>query len=102
MDYPVQNQGQNDGLVDVSVDLKTKNGFKGKNVKLIHNNYILMERSQNPGTTCKGSDPNRNWGYRWGEKGASSNPCSETYRSQIQMEIGLFPLKKTDIFLFLH
>ncbi|XP_047362967.1 zinc carboxypeptidase-like [Vespa velutina] len=28
---------------------------------------------------CYGSDPNRNWGYRWNTGGSSSNPCSETY-----------------------
>ncbi|KAL6261804.1 hypothetical protein P5V15_006891 [Pogonomyrmex californicus] len=28
---------------------------------------------------CSGSDPNRNWDYRWNTGGASSNPCSETY-----------------------
>jgi carboxypeptidase A4 len=46
-------------------------------------NYDRMwrkTRSKNPGTTCRGADPNRNWGYRWGEKGASTNPCSEIYR----------------------
>ena len=25
-------------------------------------------------------DPNRNFGYKWGGLGASTNPCSETYR----------------------
>lgn len=28
---------------------------------------------------CHGTDPNRNWGYKWMEGGASSNPCLETY-----------------------
>merc|ERR1712080_809127 len=28
---------------------------------------------------CKGVDPNRNWGFHWGESGASNNKCSETY-----------------------
>merc|ERR1712154_401886 len=28
---------------------------------------------------CKGVDPNRNWGFHWGESGASSDKCSETY-----------------------
>ena len=32
-------------------------------------------RSRNPGYTCRGTDPNRNWGYNWGLKGASTNPC---------------------------
>ncbi len=32
-------------------------------------------RSVNPGFECRGTDPNRNWGYNWGLVGASSNPC---------------------------
>ncbi|XP_047992018.1 carboxypeptidase A1-like [Leguminivora glycinivorella] len=31
---------------------------------------------------CSGTDLNRNFGYRWGGKGASSNPCSETFRGR--------------------
>ncbi|TGZ32134.1 Zinc carboxypeptidase a 1 [Temnothorax longispinosus] len=31
------------------------------------------------GLFCRGSDPNRNWGYEWGTGGSSSFPCSETY-----------------------
>merc|ERR1719232_2587492 len=37
-------------------------------------------RSVNPGYACKGTDPNRNWGYNWGLVGASSNPCDDRYR----------------------
>jgi len=36
-------------------------------------------RRPNPGTTCVGTDPNRNWDFHWGETGASPNPCSETF-----------------------
>lgn len=28
---------------------------------------------------CSGTDLNRNFGYKWGGKGSSSNPCSEIY-----------------------
>uniref|UniRef100_A0A1I8EX10 Peptidase_M14 domain-containing protein n=1 Tax=Wuchereria bancrofti TaxID=6293 RepID=A0A1I8EX10_WUCBA len=28
---------------------------------------------------CVGADANRNWGYRWGEAGASRSPCSNIY-----------------------
>ncbi|XP_031556611.1 carboxypeptidase B-like [Actinia tenebrosa] len=31
---------------------------------------------------CIGTDPNRNWGHNWGYPGASSNPCSDTYRGK--------------------
>jgi len=46
-------------------------------------NYDRMwrkTRSRNPGSSCIGTDPNRNWGYEWGGKGASTQPCTETYR----------------------
>jgi len=28
---------------------------------------------------CKGVDPNRNWGYHWGEAGVSHDKCSDVY-----------------------
>ncbi|MEQ2168038.1 Multifunctional pyrimidine synthesis protein CAD [Goodea atripinnis] len=37
-------------------------------------------RKPNPGSTCYGVDPNRNWNSGFGGSGSSSNPCSETYR----------------------
>ncbi|KAK5866882.1 hypothetical protein PBY51_011421 [Eleginops maclovinus] len=37
-------------------------------------------RKPNPGSSCMGVDPNRNWDAGFGGAGASSNPCSETYR----------------------
>ncbi|XDV46917.1 hypothetical protein PO909_016721 [Leuciscus waleckii] len=36
-------------------------------------------RSKNSGTSCIGTDPNRNFNAGWCTTGASSNPCSETY-----------------------
>ena len=30
--------------------------------------------------TCRGTDPNRNWGYQWNQGGSSGDPCDkETY-----------------------
>ncbi|XP_013884801.1 carboxypeptidase A4 isoform X2 [Austrofundulus limnaeus] len=36
-------------------------------------------RSQNPGSVCRGVDPNRNWDAGFGGPGASSFPCSDSY-----------------------
>jgi len=37
-------------------------------------------RSTYPGTTCIGTDPNRNWDTSgWGTVGGSTDPCSDTY-----------------------
>ncbi|XP_049875752.1 carboxypeptidase B-like [Pectinophora gossypiella] len=43
----------------------------------------LWRKNRKPGVVgraCYGTDLNRNFGYRWGGKGASNNPCSEIYR----------------------
>ncbi|KAK2589253.1 hypothetical protein KPH14_007814 [Odynerus spinipes] len=45
-----------------------------------HTKNRLWRKTRKPYSTfCYGSDPNRNWGYKWNTGGASSNPCSETY-----------------------
>jgi carboxypeptidase A2 len=36
-------------------------------------------RKTNPGSTCIGVDPNRNWPYMWNRGGSSTNPCSDTF-----------------------
>jgi murein tripeptide amidase MpaA len=33
----------------------------------------------NTGSTCIGTDLNRNYGFRWAEGGSSSNPCSDIF-----------------------
>jgi len=37
-------------------------------------------RQPNSGSTCAGTDINRNYGYGWGGGGASTSACSETFR----------------------
>ncbi|CAG7816112.1 unnamed protein product [Allacma fusca] len=37
-------------------------------------------RSANSGSTCRGTDPNRNFATGYGGPGTSTNPCSEIYR----------------------
>ncbi|EZA56244.1 hypothetical protein DMN91_009519 [Ooceraea biroi] len=45
-----------------------------------HTTNRLWRKTRKPYTLfCAGSDPNRNWDYRWNTGGASSNPCAETY-----------------------
>ncbi|XP_067235208.1 carboxypeptidase A1-like [Chanodichthys erythropterus] len=36
-------------------------------------------RKPNPGSSCVGVDPNRNWETGFGGPGSSNNPCSETF-----------------------
>ncbi|XP_032784983.2 carboxypeptidase B [Daphnia magna] len=37
-------------------------------------------RSVSSTSSCRGVDPNRNFGFKWGGLGASTNPCQDTYR----------------------
>merc|ERR1719466_258387 len=41
--------------------------------------YWRKNRAPNPGSSCYGTDLNRNWGFHWGETGVSFDPCSEVY-----------------------
>jgi len=36
-------------------------------------------RKPNPGATCVGTDPNRNWDDHWCQQGGSTNPCSDSF-----------------------
>ncbi|XP_033102551.1 carboxypeptidase B-like [Anneissia japonica] len=36
-------------------------------------------RSPNSGSSCVGTDPNRNWDWHWSEPGASRFPCNDAY-----------------------
>lgn len=44
------------------------------------NRFWRKTRKPNEGSRCVGTDPNRNWDYKWGLPGASSNPCDDAYR----------------------
>ncbi|KAL2917990.1 hypothetical protein HK105_202404 [Polyrhizophydium stewartii] len=37
-------------------------------------------REPNSGSSCVGTDPNRNFPYKWGGEGASTSKCAEDYR----------------------
>jgi len=43
------------------------------------NRLWRKNRQPNAGSTCIGTDLNRNYDYGWSGPGASNNPCSETY-----------------------
>jgi carboxypeptidase A2 len=47
-----------------------------------HTNERLWRKNRTPnaGSTCLGTDLNRNYDQMWGNAGASTNPCSDTYR----------------------
>lgn len=50
------------------------------------NRYWRKTRSPNKGSTCVGTDPNRNFPSRWdSNEGSSGNPCSETFRGSAPM-----------------
>merc|ERR1712156_615947 len=41
--------------------------------------YWRKNRAENHGSSCKGVDLNRNFGFHWGESGVSTSPCSDIY-----------------------
>merc|ERR1712241_677390 len=41
--------------------------------------YWRKNRAPNSGSSCYGTDLNRNWAFHWGETGVSFDPCSEIY-----------------------
>ena len=49
-------------------------------------NDRLWRKNREPNTglflKCVGTDPNRNFGYKWGGEGASSNNCAEDFRGK--------------------
>lgn len=45
----------------------------------------LWRKNRRPDGLCHGVDMNRNWGEHWGECGASTSPCSDTYRGPSSM-----------------
>jgi murein tripeptide amidase MpaA len=53
-------------------------------------------RSPNAGSSCIGTDPNRNWDFEWNGEGVSQDPCSDAYLgpaafSEIEVKtVGLF------------
>ncbi|KAJ8970945.1 hypothetical protein NQ317_008292 [Molorchus minor] len=44
-----------------------------------HTDTRMWRKTRSPGTICYGADPNRNFGYHWGESGSSSWQCSEIF-----------------------
>lgn len=45
-----------------------------------HTNDRMWRKTRSKNFICYGTDANRNFGYHWGEVGASYNPCSDIYR----------------------
>ncbi|KAI9341390.1 hypothetical protein BDR26DRAFT_934002 [Obelidium mucronatum] len=41
--------------------------------------YHRKNMQPNPGSSCIGTDPNRNFNYHWSEPGASNDPCADSY-----------------------
>lgn len=55
----------------------------GKNwFEIIHLKARFWRKTRKPSGSCFGTDGNRNFDFHWGEIGASSSPCSETFRGE--------------------
>jgi len=42
----------------------------------------FWRKTRSPQGWCRGADPNRNWDYKFGGAGTSSNPCSDIYHGK--------------------
>jgi len=51
----------------------------GYKYSMTNDNMWRKSRKPNSGSSCWGTDLNRNYAYRWNSGGSSNNPCSETY-----------------------
>jgi len=51
----------------------------GYEYTISNDRYWRKTRKPNSGSSCKGTDPNRNWGFHFAESGVSHDPCSEVY-----------------------
>uniref|UniRef100_A0A8C7ZLW0 Carboxypeptidase A1 n=1 Tax=Oryzias sinensis TaxID=183150 RepID=A0A8C7ZLW0_9TELE len=80
----VKDYGSDPALTDIlnnmDIFLETVTNPDGYDYTQNSNRMWRKTRKPNPGSSCVGVDPNRNWDSGFGEPGASSNPCSETYR----------------------
>jgi len=72
--------GNDEGILD-SVDLYFMVPINPDGYAFTFSDERLWRKTRSPNTpyNCYGSDPNRNWGYHWGESGSSSFPCSDIY-----------------------
>nr|XP_011722159.1 carboxypeptidase A4 isoform X4 [Macaca nemestrina] len=59
--------------------VKIGHSFENRPMYVLKNRLWRKTRSLNPGSSCVGADPNRNWNASFAGKGASDNPCSEVY-----------------------
>jgi len=49
-----------------------------------HTNSRMWRKTRKPntGSSCVGTDPNRNWSFKWNTGGSSSDPCSEIFHGR--------------------
>ncbi|XP_053690015.1 carboxypeptidase B-like [Sabethes cyaneus] len=45
-----------------------------------HEHDRFWRKTRKPASNCKGTDGNRNFDFHWGEVGASTSACADTYR----------------------
>merc|ERR1712223_1115086 len=76
----VNNYEQNKDIVDnLNIHFIPMANPDGYEYSRTSDRYWRKNRAQNSGSSCKGVDLNRNWGFHWGESGVSTSPCSDIY-----------------------
>ncbi|EPY81141.1 carboxypeptidase A4 isoform 2 [Camelus ferus] len=59
--------------------VKIGHSFENRSMYILKDRLWRKSRSLNPGSSCIGTDLNRNWNVSFAGKGASDDPCSEAY-----------------------
>ncbi|XP_051546274.1 carboxypeptidase A1-like [Myxocyprinus asiaticus] len=79
----VKDYGRNPALTSIlnnyDIYLEIVTNPDGYQYTQTNNRMWRKTRKPNPGSSCVGVDPNRNWDAGFGGAGSSNNPCSETY-----------------------
>ena len=63
----------------ISFTLSPSANPDGYEYSINQDRYWRKNRAPNSGSSCYGTDLNRNWAFHWGETGVSFDPCSEIY-----------------------
>ncbi|XP_029615050.1 carboxypeptidase A1-like isoform X1 [Salmo trutta] len=67
-------------LENMDIFLEIVTNPDGYNYSHKTNRMWRKTRKPNPGSSCDGTDLNRNWDAGFGTAGSSGNPCDQTYR----------------------
>nr|AAT36737.1 carboxypeptidase B [Ochlerotatus triseriatus] len=75
VEHAADNQDVLSNLTWVILPVANPDGYE-----FSHDSDRFWRKTRKPAGSCKGTDGNRNFGFHWGEVGASASGCADTYR----------------------